>query len=115
MAAVRFAWRSFGEPGIVHDERAYLLQAEIFARGHWTAPPPPVAAFFEQMHVFVEPAVFAKYPPAHAMMLVPGIWLGMPGLMPALMAAVAGAPTFWVARRGWDPWAPPPAGVLWGP
>ncbi len=113
MAAVRFAWRSFGEPGIVHDERAYLLQAEIFARGHWTAPPPPVAAFFEQMHVFVEPAVFAKYPPAHAMMLVPGIWLGMPGLMPALMAAVAGALTFWLARRLSNPWTALLTWLLW--
>ena len=61
---VRIVWGSFHEPGVVHDERAYLLQAEIFARGHWTAPSPPLAAFFEQMHVFIEPAVFAKYPPA---------------------------------------------------
>jgi len=113
MAAVRFVWGSFGEPGIVHDERAYLLQAEIFARGHWTAPPPPIAAFFEQMHVFVEPAVFAKYPPAHAMMLVPGIWLGMPGLMPALMAAVAGALIFWLARRLSNPWTALLTWLLW--
>ncbi len=72
-------WGSFHEPGVAHDERAYLLQAEIFARGHWTAPSPPIAAFFEQMHVFIEPAVFAKYPPAHALTLVPGMWLGLPG------------------------------------
>jgi len=32
-AIVRIVWGSFHEPGIVHDERAYLLQAEIFARG----------------------------------------------------------------------------------
>ena len=68
----------FHEPGTVHDERAYLLQAEIFARWHWTAPAPPLASFFEQMHVFIEPAVFAKYPPAHALTLAPGIWLGRP-------------------------------------
>ena len=85
---VRIVWGSFHEPGVVHDERAYLLQAEIFARGHWTAPSPPLAAFFEQMHVFIEPAVFAKYPPAHALTLVPGIWLGLPGLMPALMTGI---------------------------
>ena len=54
---VRLVWRSFSEPAIVHDERAYLLQAAIFARGHWTVPSPPIPAFFEQMHVFVEPAV----------------------------------------------------------
>ena len=59
---LRIVWGSFHEAGVVHDERAYLLQAEIFARGRWTAPSPPLAAFFEQMHVFIEPAVFAKSP-----------------------------------------------------
>jgi hypothetical protein len=97
--AVRAVWGSFSEPGVVHDERAYLLQAAIFARGHWTAPSPPLPEFFEQMHVFVEPAVFAKYPPAHALMLVPGIWLGLPGLMPAVLAALSGALIFALARR----------------
>jgi len=101
---VRIVWRSFHEPGVVHDERAYLLQAEIFASGRWTAPSPPIAAFFEQMHVFIEPAVFAKYPPAHALTLVPGIWLGLPGLMPALMTGIAGALVFWLARRLANEW-----------
>ena len=110
---VRFVWRSFGEPGVIHDERAYLLQAEIFARGRWTASPPPIAAFFEQMHVFVEPAVFAKYPPGHAMMLVPGIWLGMPGLMPALNAGIAAALTFWLARRLSNVWTALLTWMLW--
>ena len=101
---VRLAWASFHEPGVAHDERAYLLQAEIFARGRWTAPAPPIATFFEQMHVFIEPAVFAKYPPAHALTLVPGIWLGLPGLMPALLAGIAGALVFWLARRLANEW-----------
>jgi hypothetical protein len=101
---VRIVWGSFHEPGVAHDERAYLLQAEIFAAGHWTAPAPPIAAFFEQLHVFIEPAVFAKYPPAHALTLVPGVWLGLPGLMPALMTAVAGALVFWLARRLANAW-----------
>jgi hypothetical protein len=119
---VRVVWGSFAEPGVIHDERAYLLQAEIFARGRWTAPAPPIAAFFEQMHVFVDPAVFAKYPPAHALLLVPGIWLGMPGLMPALLAGLAGGLTFWIARRlagiwiaalTWMLWTTAPATLMW--
>ena len=101
---VRVVWASFHEPGVAHDERAYLLQAEIFARGHWTAPAPPLATFFEQMHVFIAPAVFAKYPPAHALTLVPGIWLGLPGLVPALTAGIAGALVFWLARRLANEW-----------
>lgn len=101
---VRIVWGSFHEPSVVHDERAYLLQAGIFAGGRWTAPSPPIAAFFEQMHVFIEPAVFAKYPPAHALTLVPGIWLGLPGLMPALSTGIAGALVFWLARRLANEW-----------
>jgi hypothetical protein len=101
---VRIVWGSFHEPGVVHDERAYLLQAEIFASGRWTALSPPLAAFFEQMHVFIEPAVFAKYPPAHALTLVPGIWLRLPGLMPALMTGIAGTLVFWLARRLANEW-----------
>jgi hypothetical protein len=101
---VRIVWGSLHDPGIAHDERAYLLQAEIFASGHWTAPSPPLATFFEQMHVFIEPAVFAKYPPGHALVLVPGIWLGLPGLMPALMTGLAGALVFWLARRLANEW-----------
>jgi hypothetical protein len=101
---VRIVWGSFHEPGVAHDERAYLLQAEIFASRHWTAPSPPFAAFFEQMHVFIEPAVFAKYPPGHALALVPGIWLGLPGLMPALMTGIAGTLVFWLARRLANEW-----------
>jgi hypothetical protein len=108
---VRVVSGSFHEPGVSHDERAYLLQAEIFASGHWTAPSPPIAAFFEQMHVFVSPAVFAKYPPGHALTLVPGIWLGMPGLMPALLTGIAGALIFWLARRLANQWT---ALLTWG-
>ncbi len=101
---VRIVWGSFDEPGVVYDERAYLLQAEIFARGHWTAPSPPLAAFFEQVHVFIEPAVFAKYPPAHALTLLPGVMLGLPGLMPAVMTGICGALVFWLARRLANEW-----------
>jgi hypothetical protein len=104
MLFVRIVFGSFHEPGVSHDERAYLLQAEIFAGGHLTAPAPPIAAFFEQLYVFIEPAVFAKYPPAHSMTLVPGIWLGLPALMPALMTGLAGALVFWLAKRLANEW-----------
>jgi hypothetical protein len=58
-----FVWGSLHESGVIHDERAYLLQARIFAQGTWTGVPPPIATFFEQMHVFVDPKLAAKYPP----------------------------------------------------
>lgn len=93
------AWGSWSETAGIHDEMSYLFQAKLFASGRWTAPPPPIPEFFEQFHLFVVPRYASKYPPGHALLLVPGIWLGLPGLMPVLIGATAGALVFSIARR----------------
>lgn len=93
------AWGSWSETAGIHDEMSYLFQAKLFASGRWTAPPPPIPEFFEQFHLFVVPRYASKYPPGHALLLVPGIWLGLPGLPPVLIGAAAGALVFSIARR----------------
>ncbi len=108
-----FVWGSLSEPGIIHDEQAYVLQAEIFAQGRWTGEVPPAPEFFEQAHVFVEPRLAAKYPPGHSLLLVPGIWMGLPGLVPLLLGGVAGGLVFAVARRLTDPTAALLTWFLW--
>lgn len=102
-AITLFVWGSLREPPIIQDEQAYLLQARIFATGHWTGAVPPVPEFFEQVHVFVEPHLASKYPPGNSMLLVPGVWLGLPGLVPVLLSAVAGGLIFHLARQVSDP------------
>ncbi|HLB10741.1 MAG TPA: hypothetical protein VK617_14480, partial [Gemmatimonadaceae bacterium] len=97
-------WGGLDQVALVHDEAAYLLQARIYAGGHWTAPGLPLPEFFEQYHVFVTPILAPKYPPGHAMLLVPGIWLNLPGLMPVLLLGLCGALVFEVARRLTNPW-----------
>ena len=92
-------WGSWRQPPVAHDEASYLFQAKLFANAQWTADPPPLPAFFEQYHVFVTPRYASKYPPGHALLLVPGIWLGVPGLMPVLLSAIAAALIFAIARR----------------
>jgi Dolichyl-phosphate-mannose-protein mannosyltransferase len=95
---------SMTRPPVIHDEAAYLLQAGIFARGRWTLPGPPFPEFFEQFHVLVVPALAAKYPPGQALALTPGVWLGLPELMPVLLSGLTGALIFALARRvagGW--------------
>ena len=94
-----FAWGSWREIPVIHDEASYLFQAKLFASGHWVAPSPPVPEFFEQWHVFVVPHYASKYPPGHALLMVPGIWLGLPGMMPVLLSAAAAALVFSIARR----------------
>ncbi len=108
-----YVWGSLSAPGTVHDERAYLLQARIFAAGRWTGEVPPSPDFFEQMHVFVVPRLAAKYPPGHALLLAPGMWLGMPGLVPVLFAALAGGLVFAIGRRIADPMVAFLSWALW--
>jgi hypothetical protein len=92
-------WGTLSATPYVHDEVALLLQAKIFASFRWAAPSPPLPEFFEQFHVFVTPTLAPKYPPGHALVLVPGIWLGMPGLVPVLLSGLTGGMLFLLARR----------------
>lgn len=115
-------WGDLAGGGAYHDERAYLLQARIFASGAWTWPAPPVDTAWEMAHVFVSPAIFPKYPPGHALLLVPGVWLGLPALVPLLLAASAAGLAFslvrtsltpWVALGGWLVWVSSPSVLRW--
>ena len=85
-------------PGI-HDEAAYLLQARIFASGHWTAPGRPLPEFFEQFHVLVTPVLAAKYPPGHSLLLTLGQLLGFPPLIPLLLNGLTGALVYLLSAR----------------
>ena len=96
--AIAYVW-GLRPAAPIPDEAAYLLQARIFAAGHWIAPSPPLPEFFEQLHVFVTPFLASKYPPGHSLLMVPGIWLGVPALVPILLNAVTGALVFAHARR----------------
>lgn len=117
-----WVWGSLDAPPVIHDEQAYVLQARILATGRWTGEPPPLPEFFEQMHVFVEPRLAAKYPPGHALLITPGIWVDRPGLMPVLLTAVAGALVFALARlvstptialATWAFWATSSTNLIW--
>ena len=91
----------------IPDGATYLFQAKIFAGGHVTAPPPAVPEFFTGGEMVLnERGWFGKYPPGHALVLVPGVWLGIPWLIPALCAGAAVAGAGVLARRwGTDPLA----------
>lgn len=97
IAAWVWGWRN--PPPIVADEGAYLLQARIFAGFRWTAPARPWPGFFEQMQVFTTPVLASKYPPGHSILLVPGIWLHWPALVPLLLTGGTAAVFFVLARR----------------
>jgi hypothetical protein len=115
MVVIWYVWGSLHQVAVVHDEASYLLQAETFARGRWAMPSPPLPAFFEQFHVFVTPAFASKYPPGHGILLVPGIWLGMPGLVPLILNGLAAALLFMLVRRVTNGWIGLLTVILWLP
>jgi hypothetical protein len=115
MGVIWYAWGSLRQVPVIHDEASYLLQAETFARGRWAMASPPLSSFFEQFHVFVTPTFASKYPPGHGILLVPGIWLGLPGLVPLLLNGLAAAILFVLVRRVTNGWVALLTFVLWLP
>jgi hypothetical protein len=107
---VAYVWGGIRQLPVIHDEAAYVLQANIFASGRWTAPSPTLPEFFEQFYVFSTPAVASKYWPTHSMVMAPGIWVGLPGAMPVALWGVSGALVFVMASRIVGVW---PGVVVW--
>ena len=99
-----WVWRNSHFIPNIADESAYLLQAEIFAKGKWSLAARPLPEFFEQMHVFVTPFLASKYFPGQSLLLVPGILVGFPPLIPLLLIFGSGLLIVALSRRlanGW--------------
>ncbi len=100
---------------LYHDERAYLLQGELFARGRWMGAGAPIPEFFTQLHVIVAPALYAKYPPGNSLWIAPFAALGAPGLAMVMSAFACGALLFALARRWAGSWVAALTVLLWMP
>ena len=107
-----YEWGTLRQVPLVHDEAAYILQARLFAAGKWTDSV-PIPEFFEQPHVLVTPRFAEKYGPGNAFLLTPGIWVGLPGLMPVVMLGVTGALIFALGRRTVNVWVGIFAWMIW--
>lgn len=86
-----FAWsvrQAGGFATFIHDEDAYVLQAQVFARGHLAAPPRPVPDAFEQYYVLGTPVTAGKYYPGQALVIAPFEAIGQRDLLPPLTAGV---------------------------
>ena len=113
IAVVWFTWDQVAPIPKVHDENSYLLQADIFASGRWTAPSPPIPDFFEQPHVQVVPVVASKYAPGHALLLSLGALVGFHALVPLLLTGVTAALVFALATRLTDPYTGLFTWIVW--
>ena len=111
--AIYQVWGSLDAVPVIHDEAAYLLQARMLAQGHLVGAGRPLPQFFEQFHVFVTPVLAARYPLGFALALVPGVWAGVPGLVPILLSGLTGGMLFLLARRLSTPPVALLAWLLW--
>jgi len=92
-------WGGLRAPAVIHDEVAYLLQADLLNHGTWKLPSPPVPQAFEQAAVLVTPVLTPKMPPGHALALSPGLAAGLPGMIPLLLTGLTAALLVVLVRR----------------
>lgn len=72
------------------DEYAYLWQAQAFSQGHLTAAVPEPRDAFAFFHLGdVQGVRFSRFPTGWPLLLTPGVWLGLPGLVNPLLSALA--------------------------
>lgn len=118
------SWAAWNPIPVVHDEMAYVLQAQIFARGKWALPSPPIPAFWEQPHVLVEPTLAGKYFPGHSLALTIGAFVGWLPLVPLLLQSITATLLFVLVRRlasggvaflTWVIWLFTPMTLYYGP
>jgi hypothetical protein len=90
----------------VHDEFAYLTQADMFTHGKLAFPPHPMSRYFETFYLSYSPTYHAMYPPAQATVLAIGQILGNPWIGVLLSTAAMVAAATWMLQ-GWFParWA----------
>ena len=119
-----FSWGAWQPRPVVSDEFSYVLQARIFASGHWVAPPPPSEPAFQQSHVIVRPVLASKYPPGHALLLAIGSLMRAVWVIPLALTGISGAVLFIVlaecgstfaALCGWAYWLGDPLALRFRP
>jgi hypothetical protein len=96
---------------LTDDEGAYRFTAELLASGRLRVPSPPLKLFFDRIFMINDGHLYGQYFIGWSALMVPGVWLGSPGVMNPLYSALTVPALFLVLRRiAGAPWAK--AGVL---
>ena len=84
-----------------HDEFAYLLAADTFARGRLSNPTPDGWENLETFHVLMRPRYAAKYPPGQGLILALGQVLAGRPIVGAWVSVALGCSAVSWMLRGW--------------
>lgn len=106
--AVAFAvrYQLLDEAPLTDDESAYRFSAELLASGRLWAESPPLKLFFDRAFMINDGRLYSQYPLGWPALMVPGVLVGLPGLMNPIYAALTVPPVFLVLRRvGGSSWA----------
>lgn len=97
------SWFVFRHRPHLVDSVVQLFQAKIFASGMVQAPLPPSKGFFATLHMVLDQSGwYSQYPPGHSLLLVPGVWLGAPWIVPLLLSIGTWFALVGFARSVWD-------------
>jgi hypothetical protein len=81
----------FRNAAITSDEHAYVMQAYTFSEGKISRPLPPASDFFihEMMIMDRDAGWLSRYPPGHAIWLIPGVLFDQPRIMVSVAAGLS--------------------------
>jgi len=112
LAAVITSWVLRGAV-VTDDENVYLFQAAILRHGRAAWPAPDLGDWFANVFVVAQNGRwFGQYPPGQPLLLVPFLALGLPRLLPVVLAGFNTWLTMTVARDAAGPAAGMVSGVL---
>lgn len=105
-AAVAVRYGVLHGAAVTDDETSYLFAARLLAAGKLSVPSPPHKLFFDHGFFINDGRLYSIYFLGWPALMVPGIWLGVPGLMNAVYFAASVPPLFLSARILWgSAWA----------
>ncbi|MEL6182546.1 MAG: glycosyltransferase family 39 protein, partial [Myxococcota bacterium] len=84
---------------IADDESCYLFMGQLLAKGQLYAESPPMKLFFDRSFMINDGRLYPMYFIGWPAVMVPGLWLGVPGLVNPCCSALTSIALFLIARR----------------